>query len=112
MANTVRVVPNAQGMRELRERLAAGLLAVMQDAEREAVRETPVRGAYRSFVPGTSPIGGTLRRSVHSAVFMDGRQIATTVTGAPNPEMVGVGSKIVGYVALPLTVRSSMFQPW
>lgn len=94
----VRVVPNAQGMRELRDRLSLGLLAVMQDAELEAKRETPVRGQYRSFAPYGTPVGGTLARSVHSAVFMDGRQIYTSAAGAPNPEMVAVGSAIVGYV--------------
>jgi hypothetical protein len=99
VARTVRVVPNKRGMAEFRDRLALGLLAVMQDAELEAKREAPVRGAYRSFVPGTSPIGGTLRESVHSAVFMDGRQIASTSKGGPpNPEMQAVGGKVVGYV--------------
>jgi hypothetical protein len=95
----VRIVKNARGMAELRDRLALGLLAVVQDAENEAKREAPVRGAYRSFVPGQPPIGGTLRRSVHSAVYVDGRLTRTTSTqGGPMPEMVGLGGKIVGYV--------------
>lgn len=98
MAGRVRVVPNARGIAEFRERLSRGLLAVMQDAELEAKRETPVRGAYRSFVPGTSPIGGTLRESVHSAVFLDGRQIASTAKGALPPEEAPIGGKVVGYV--------------
>jgi hypothetical protein len=96
----VKIVPNAQGMAEFRMRIASGLAAVMRDAELEAKRETPVRGAYRSFRPGQPPIGGTLRRSVHSAVFLDGRLTfhGSEDQQAPMAEMQGLPNGIVGFV--------------
>lgn len=69
MAKSTRIVPNAKGMRELETDLAFGLYGVALVAETEAKREAPVRGGYRSFRPGTSPIGGTLRRSIHAVGF-------------------------------------------
>lgn len=72
MSAKVTMRKNAAGYAAFRKRLASGMRAVVLDAETAAKRETPVRGAYRSFVPGTSPVGGTLRRSVHSVVYLDG----------------------------------------
>lgn len=69
---STRLVPNAKGIRELETDLAFGLYAVALMAETEAKREAPVRGGYRSFRPGTSPIGGTLRRSIHAVGFDQG----------------------------------------
>lgn len=68
----VRVVPNKRGVAELEEHLGLGLFAVALAGELEAKREAPVRGGYRSFRPGTSPIGGTLRRSIHSIAYRPG----------------------------------------
>src|SRR5690349_17275852 len=70
--------PNVKGIGQLRAAIAAGVQAIMLDAETEAKREAPVRGGYRSFRPGTKPIGGTLRRSIHSATFLDGRQVGSS----------------------------------
>lgn len=64
-------------------RLARGGLnfayAVLSDAQAEA----PVRGAYRSFAPG-GPIGGTLRRSLHAAVWIDGAPIPGSMMSDEN----------------------------
>jgi HK97 gp10 family phage protein len=97
---TVRIVPNRAGLADFRRRLARGTLAVMLDAETEAKRETPVHGGYRSFVPGEKPIGGTLRRSVHSAVFLDGRLVGghSEDGKAVPPEEFGLAGRIVGYI--------------
>jgi HK97 gp10 family phage protein len=96
----VRIVPNHRGLADFRRRLARGMTAVMLDAETEAKRETPVHGGYRSFVPGAKPIGGTLRRSVHSAVFLDGSLVGghSEDGKAPLGDMVGIPGRIVGYV--------------
>lgn len=100
--------PNVKGIAQLRSAIARGVNAVILDAETEAKREAPVRGGYRSFRPGTKPIGGTLRRSIHSATFLDGRQIAQHREATPSqvpagspaqlPEMVGLPGRIVAYV--------------
>lgn len=96
--------PNVEGIAKLRSAIAAGVEAIMLDAETEAKREAPVRGGYRSFRPGTKPIGGTLRRSIHSATFLDGNLISQHVEAPPPgrppilPDMVGLPGRIVGYV--------------
>lgn len=100
--------PNRPGIAALRAAIAEGVNAVVLDAETEAKREAPVRGGYRSFRPGTKPIGGTLRRSIHSATFLDGRVVGAhreasaseVPAGSPPqlPEMVGLPGRIVGYV--------------
>lgn len=76
MPKSVRLVPNAKGVAELDRDLAIGVYALALAAETEAKREAPVRGGYRSFRPGIPPIGGTLRRSIHSIGYgRDGRQV-------------------------------------
>jgi hypothetical protein len=103
----VRIIPNAEGIEALRKGIALGVSMVMLDAETEAKRQTPVRGGFRSFHPGVPPIGGTLRRSVHSVTFLDGRPVvlhAEAETGpaaaAPLPlaEEEPLPGRIVGYV--------------
>jgi len=96
----VRIVPNKAGYRAFRESLARKTLGVMMDAETEAKRETPVHGGYRSFRPGEKPIGGTLRRSVHSVVFLDGVLFGGHSEDGkePLPEEAGIPGRIVGYV--------------
>ncbi len=98
--------PNKLGLAKLRNAIAVGVAQVMLDAETEAKREAPVRGGYRSFVPGTKPIGGTLRRSIHSATFLDGKLVSQHVEAVPGstrppgplPEMAALPGRIVGYV--------------
>lgn len=99
MPPIVRIVPNRAGLAAFRTRVARGTLAVVLDAETEAKRETPVHGGYRSFRPGEKPIGGTLRRSVHSVTYLDGVLFAhhTEDGKPPLPEETG-GRGIVGYV--------------
>jgi HK97 gp10 family phage protein len=63
------------GMNRLKLALGYGMLNAMHFCETRAKAEAPVRGGYRSFRPGTSPIGGTLRRSIHSVVYVDGRPL-------------------------------------
>lgn len=65
-----------------RHRLARGALnfgfAVLADAQAEA----PVRGGYRSTfttatgAAGQTLVGGTLRRSLHAAAWLDGQPVA------------------------------------
>lgn len=97
---TVRIVPNSRGLADFRKRLARGTAAVMLDAETEAKRETPVHGGYRSFRPGEKPIGGTLRRSVHSAVFVDGVLLFHHAEDGKPPlsDETALAGRIVGYV--------------
>lgn len=96
----VRIVPNSRGLADFRRRLARGTAAVVLDAETEAKRETPVHGGYRSFRPGEKPIGGTLRRSVHSAVFLDGTLAFSHAEDGKPPlgDETGLPGRIVGYV--------------
>lgn len=99
-SRTVRIRPNRAGLAAWRRDLARGIGAVVLDGETESKRETPVHGGYRSFRPGEKPIGGTLRRSVHSAVFLDGRLVFSHVEDgkALPPEEHGLPGRIVGYV--------------
>ena len=100
------------GWREIpgaRERLvksfAYGVLNFGYAVEREAKREAPVRGGYRSFMTtktgkaGQVLVGGTLRRSIHTAVFQDGVLLAggqdENGKGIPN---YPTGPGVVGYV--------------
>lgn len=65
---------NAAAMRQVDVAFAHGLLNVGYAIERDAKREAPVRGGHRSFAPD-GPVGGTLRRSIHTAAFLDGERI-------------------------------------
>lgn len=81
--------------------LAVGMHAVVLVAETEAKREAPVRGGYRSFRPGTSPIGGTLRRSIHAVTYgVDGGVVGLDNEGgkAIPTEEAPVPGKITGYI--------------
>lgn len=93
---------NVEGMKQLRRICAKGLHLVVLDGETEAKREAPVHGAYRSFEPGKKPIGGTLRASIHSVVFMDGQQIGVSpgegIASVPTADERGGPGEIVGYV--------------
>lgn len=96
----VEIRRNEAGWRELMGDLAAGLHGVALDTETEAKREAPVRGAYRSFRPGLPPIGGTLRRSIHSVTYgVDGRTIGITLEGGQLPaDETPVAGRISSYV--------------
>ena len=99
MPPKVTIKPNRAGIAAFRNDFArAGMVALMLDAETEAKRETPVRGGYRSFRPGTSPIGGTLRRSVHSAVYLDGRLVGSHAEAGGILDGLPAGRGIVGFV--------------
>lgn len=98
MPTKVTFKPNRRGLEAFRRDFArAGMAALMLDAETEAKRETPVRGAYRSFHPGEPPIGGTLRRSVHSAVYLDGKLVTAHAEAGVLPGLPA-GRGIVGFV--------------
>lgn len=104
MASRVEIRPNRDGIEGLRRAIAVGVSYVVLDAETEAKRDAPVRGGHRSFHPGSKPIGGTLRRSIHSATFLDGRLVALHAessagpTPPPLPDMEPLPGRIVGYV--------------
>lgn len=92
---------NAKGWAELEDDLAVGLYAVALATELEAKREAPVRGGYRSFQPGSSPIGGTLRRSIHSVGFSaTGRRVGeSNEAGLPiPPEFEAARGQAAAYV--------------
>lgn len=100
-ARSIRIKENRQGLADLNRHLAIGLYAVALAGETEAKREAPVRGGYRSFRPGSSPIGGTLRRSIHATAFgIDGRELLTdNESGKQLPaEYVPVPGHMVAYV--------------
>jgi hypothetical protein len=73
MASSFRLVP--EGRREVVEALGFGLLALGFALETASKAHAPVHGGFRSFDPGFSPIGGTLRRSIHSVAFVAGEEI-------------------------------------
>jgi hypothetical protein len=78
---------------KLREAVAYGFLNFGHAVETDAKRDTVVRGGHRSFMTmknadGSAQVGGTLRRSVHTAAHLDGQQIggvATDENGAATP---------------------------
>jgi hypothetical protein len=76
------------GIRQLREAIAHGLANYGYVLESRAKDNAPVRGHHRSFAPG-GPTGGTLRRSIHSAVYLDGRKVSgpgADQNGRPLPD--------------------------
>lgn len=98
---------NEMELHRLHESLAYGVLNFMYAVEADAKREAPVRGGYRSFMTtkkgkaGQVLIGGTLRRSIHSVVYFNGR----TLTGSDDRDDNGnaiptyeSSPDIVGYV--------------
>lgn len=76
-----RFVVREPEFQRLREALAHGLLNAALAIEGRSKALTPVHGdpaqggPYATFAPGARPIGGTLRRSQHSAAYVDGRRI-------------------------------------
>jgi len=99
--------------------LGRGMLNLAHAIEAGAKREAPVRGGYRSFLTtkrtkagasgsvaigannGSVLIGGTLRRSIHSAAFVDGSPVSGSgqadENGKPVPDYAP-GRGVVAFV--------------
>lgn len=66
---------------QFRNAIAAGFFYAGGQIEAASKAITPVHGdgsqggKYATFVPGAKPIGGSLRRSQHTVVYMDGRRL-------------------------------------
>jgi HK97 gp10 family phage protein len=79
-----KVVIHEDEMRRFREAVGLGALNFGHAVEGAAKREAPVRGGYRSFMTtktgkaGQVLIGGTLRRSIHAAAWVDGRRVGSS----------------------------------
>ncbi len=101
MAQEARYVPDPDGMRKIREAVGVGLLNYLFfGLEPASKANAPVRGGHRSFAPD-GPVGGTLRRSVHSVVFVDGRRIGGATTDgnrARVPDYPLGGADVLGVV--------------
>lgn len=77
---TVRIVRNAAGIKAAREAGAYGLLNFGFAVEGAWKADAVVRGGHRSFMTdltkaGTPRVGGTFRRSIHTAAYLDGQRI-------------------------------------
>lgn len=95
----VRIVRHPEAVALLHESLAYGLLNFLFAVERSTKREAVVRGGHRSFAPD-GPVGGTLRRSYHAVVVVDGETIGHTTDDNQQavPAYGGAGAGIVGFV--------------
>lgn len=71
---TTRIVRHPAARAVVAERTAYGLLNFGFAVETAWKADVVVRGGHRSFNPG-GPIGGTLRRSIHTAAYLDGVRI-------------------------------------
>lgn len=69
-----RVVLRRGAQGELERAAGFGLLNYLHHLEGAAKDNAPVRGGRRSFAPD-GPVGGTLLRSIHSVVYLDGRRL-------------------------------------
>ena len=101
-------------MDRLRQAIAFGMLNLGHAIEGDAKADAPVRGGHRSFLTtkrtkagraglavsennGSVLIGGNLRRSIHTAAYLDGSQIARSNddNGKPTPNYAaGSGIKV------------------
>lgn len=90
-----------------REALGFGLLNAAFAIEGASKALTPVHGdpaqggPFATFAPGATPIGGTLRRSQHSAAYVDGQRIGGPAQDGngrdvPRHAPVGAISAVVG----------------
>lgn len=84
MASSFRIRPEARTV--LVDALGYGLLNFGLAFETGAKAKTPVRGGFRSFQPD-GPVGGTLRRSIHTIAFAGGREVGRHVDPDANPEL-------------------------
>jgi len=83
MAEQVEVEIDEKQWQLFRKAIARGFFLAASFVEGEAKALTPVYGdpdqggIYKTRAPGSKPIGGTLRRSIHTVVYIDGaRQFA------------------------------------
>ena len=102
---TTRIVRHPAAIKLAREATAYGLLNFGYAVEAATKRDAVVRGGHRSFMTGpktkagTARIGGTLRRSYHTAAFLDGTRIGGEPTdengNAPPEYPAGSGMLVV-----------------
>ena len=82
MSGPTRMRVRPESLDLLRRAAAAGLENLGYAIERDAVADAPVAGDHRSFMTGpktkagTPRKGGNLRRSIHTAAYLDGRRIS------------------------------------
>lgn len=102
-----RVVIDERRYQQFRKGLASGLFHALSYIDGEAKAITPVHGDpgqggdFSTFVPGEKPIGGTLRRSIHTVIYIDGRRVfgdSADENGKGVPSDYPVGRGIEGFV--------------
>lgn len=89
MTTHTRVVMHPAGIKAAREAAAYGLLNFGFAVEGEWKKDAVVRGGHRSFntdltKAGTPRVGGTFRRSIHTAGYRDGVRIGAGTASNPN----------------------------
>lgn len=77
---TTRIVRHPAAIKAAREAVAYGLLNFGFAVESAWKADAVVRGGHRSFntdltKAGTPRVGGTFRRSIHTAAYLDGQRI-------------------------------------
>lgn len=82
---STRIVRHPEAVKAAREAVAFGLLNAGYAVETAWKRDVVVRGGHRSFKTmltkgGTPEVGGTLRRSIHTAAYLDGSRIGGEAT--------------------------------
>ena len=108
--STTRVVVNPKAMQAVREAVAYGLLNFAFAVEGAWKKDAVVRGGHRSFMTGpktkagTARIGGTLRRSIHTVCYLDGKRIGAGTADARNSGKDGKTAKDVTETGIPNTV--------
>jgi len=70
-----KIVVHPAAIAQVEEAAAYGALNYGFAWEAASKRNAPVRGGHRSFAPD-GPVGGNLRRSIHTAVYLRGQRIA------------------------------------
>ena len=84
------------GKDAMHKQIAGGVANVCYAIEGTAKENTPVHGdpaqggSFPTFVPGARPIGGTLRRSIHTVVYWRGQRLFAS------PETSGSGRGVGG----------------
>lgn len=94
---STRIVRHPEAVKAIRRAGAFGLLNVGYAVETGWKADAVVRGGHRSFAPD-GPIGGTLRRSIHTVAYVDGERIggaATDENGQTVPEYAEDGIVVV-----------------
>ena len=87
---TVRIVRNAAGITAAREAGAYGLLNFGFAVEGAWKADAVVRGGHRSFMTdltksGTPRVGGTFRRSIHTAASGGSAPVSTAIRSSAVP---------------------------